>query len=163
VNGTADFQLKLFDSLSAGTQIGSTQAVNNVTVVQGAFTVVLDFGAGAFSGDKRWLDITVRSPAGSGSFTPLTPRQPLTAAPFALKTRGVDGHSLDASDGSPTDVVFVGADGKVGIGTTNPTHALHFAATVPIVNVQDSDSQGAAPSRATSRMQPPKATNSGTP
>ena len=31
-----------------------------------------------------------------------------------------DGHSLDAADGSPTDVVFVDNDGNVGIGTTSP-------------------------------------------
>jgi hypothetical protein len=32
-----------------------------------------------------------------------------------------DGYSLDAADGSPTDVVYVANDGNVGIGTTNPT------------------------------------------
>ncbi|MCH8838744.1 MAG: hypothetical protein IIA60_13270, partial [Candidatus Marinimicrobia bacterium] len=31
-----------------------------------------------------------------------------------------DGHSLDAADGSPTDVVFVDSTGNVGIGTTAP-------------------------------------------
>ncbi len=33
-------------------------------------------------------------------------------------------HSLDASDGSPSDALFVDADGKVGIGTTNPLRSL---------------------------------------
>jgi hypothetical protein len=32
-----------------------------------------------------------------------------------------DGHSLDAADGSPVNVVYVNNQGKVGIGTTNPT------------------------------------------
>jgi hypothetical protein len=32
-----------------------------------------------------------------------------------------DGYSLDAADGSPTDVVYVAGDGNVGIGTTAPT------------------------------------------
>jgi hypothetical protein len=32
-----------------------------------------------------------------------------------------DGYSLDAADGSPTDVVYVANDGNVGIGLTNPT------------------------------------------
>ena len=31
-----------------------------------------------------------------------------------------DGHSLDAVDGYPTDVVFVDSEGRVGIGTTAP-------------------------------------------
>jgi len=32
-----------------------------------------------------------------------------------------DGYSLDAADGSPTDVVYVNNDGNAGVGTTNPT------------------------------------------
>jgi len=35
-----------------------------------------------------------------------------------------DGHSLDAADGSPTDVVYVDNDGNVGIGTTSPAGIL---------------------------------------
>jgi hypothetical protein len=125
VNGTADFQFKLFGQEAGGSQIGSTVPVNNVTVTGGVFTVGLDFGAGAFTGDQRWLEILVRSPAGGGSFVLLTPRQKLTASPYALQTRGVDGHSLDASDGSPVDALFVGPTGYVGIGTTNPETPLH--------------------------------------
>jgi hypothetical protein len=37
-----------------------------------------------------------------------------------------DGHSLDAADGSPADVVYVADNGKVGIGITNPTLAKLF-------------------------------------
>ncbi len=36
-----------------------------------------------------------------------------------------DGHSLDADDGSPEDVVYVNADGKVGIGTNEAERLLH--------------------------------------
>ena len=124
VNGTADFQFKLFGAPTGGSQIGSTQAVSNLTVSNGGFTATLDFGA-VFNGDKRFLEIAVRSPAGSGSFTTLTPRQPLTASPYAFKVPGVDGFSLDASDGSPTDALFVGPNGYVGIGTTSPAAKLH--------------------------------------
>ncbi len=35
-----------------------------------------------------------------------------------------DGHSLDAADGSPVDVVYVDNDGNVGIGTTSPDAKL---------------------------------------
>ena len=36
-----------------------------------------------------------------------------------------DGHSLDAADGNPADVVFVNNNGNVGIGTTSPAAKLH--------------------------------------
>lgn len=35
-----------------------------------------------------------------------------------------DGHSLDADDGNPIDVVYVDSNGFVGIGMTNPGHVL---------------------------------------
>jgi hypothetical protein len=35
-----------------------------------------------------------------------------------------DGHSLDASDGDPTDVVYVNPEGKVGVGTISPRSSL---------------------------------------
>ncbi|GIV94152.1 MAG: hypothetical protein WHS83_06470 [Chloroflexus sp.] len=54
-----------------------------MTVSNGLFTVTLDFGPGAFTGDARWLQIAVRCTGDSG-YTALTPRQPLTAAPYAL-------------------------------------------------------------------------------
>jgi hypothetical protein len=84
LNATADFQFSLWDALSGGTQIGVTVPVNNVTVQNGAFVVVLDFGSAAFDGNARWLQIAVRSPAGSGTFTTLSPRQELTPTPYAL-------------------------------------------------------------------------------
>ncbi|MFN3330433.1 MAG: hypothetical protein ACK419_05870, partial [Pyrinomonadaceae bacterium] len=43
-NGQYDFQFKLFDAQVAGTQQGSTQTVTGVQVVNGIFTVVLNFG-----------------------------------------------------------------------------------------------------------------------
>ena len=102
---TADFQFALFDAATAGTQIGVTLTRSNVALSNGTFNVPLNFGSVAFKGEARWLEVTVRSPAGVGGFTTLTPRQPLTATPhssFSLNTRGL---TVDAA-------------GKVGIGTT---------------------------------------------
>ncbi len=84
-NGTCNFQFSLWDAVSAGTQQGSTQAINSVNVVNGLFTVALDFGD-AFDGGARWLGTSVQC-SGDGGFTPLDPRQPLTAAPYALSLR----------------------------------------------------------------------------
>jgi hypothetical protein len=89
VNGQCDFQFSLFDAASAGTQIGATQPATNVSVMNGLFTVAIDFGGGAFNGAARWLEIGVRCPAGSGSYTTLSPRQTLTAAPYAQALPGL--------------------------------------------------------------------------
>jgi hypothetical protein len=44
-----------------------------------------------------------------------------------------DGHSLDAADGNPVDVVYVNATGDVGIGTTTPETKLHVRGATPTV------------------------------
>src|SRR2546423_7902372 len=83
-NGNYDLQFGLFDSLSGGTQVGSTQTLNTVAVSNGVFTVSLDFGASSFPGANRFLEISAR-PAG-GSFTLLTPRPQVTSTPYAIRS-----------------------------------------------------------------------------
>jgi len=84
-SGTADLQFRMFTAASAGTQIGSTQLATNVSIANGLFTVNVDFGAAAFDGNARWIEIAVTAPStnGSGPFTTLTPRQRLSAVPYA--------------------------------------------------------------------------------
>jgi len=84
-NGNYDFEFKLFTALTGGTQDGTPREVLNVVVNNGVFTVLLDFGAGAFPGADRFLEIGVRS-AGGGAFTTLTPRQQITQTPYAIKS-----------------------------------------------------------------------------
>jgi hypothetical protein len=60
-----------------------------VPITDGLFTVSLDFGDEVFTGDARWIEIAVRCPAGSGDYSPLTPRQALTPAPYALALPGL--------------------------------------------------------------------------
>lgn len=88
-SGACDFQFKLYDDSSAGTQIGSTQIASSVSVASGFFTTQIDFGASTFNGNARWLDISVRCPAGIGSYTALAPRQAITPAPMALALPGL--------------------------------------------------------------------------
>ncbi|HEY3242955.1 MAG TPA: hypothetical protein VGM03_06335 [Phycisphaerae bacterium] len=90
-NGVYDLQFSLWDALSGGAQIGSTICSDNINVSNGLFTVTLDFGE-QFNGDARWLQIGTRAggAAGncaSGAYTVLSPRQPLTASPYALGLR----------------------------------------------------------------------------
>lgn len=84
-NGSCDFQFSLWDALAGGAQQGSTLGINGVAVVEGLFAVQLDFGD-QFRGDERWLATAVRCP-GDANYTNLTPRQQLTAVPYALGLR----------------------------------------------------------------------------
>ncbi len=85
LSATADLQCTLYDGATAGTSFG-TQTVTT-TVSNGLFTVTLNdasqFTSTAFDGRALWLEIAVRSPAGSGAYTTLSPRQALSAAPIA--------------------------------------------------------------------------------
>src|SRR5439155_21331372 len=84
-NGNYDLQFALWDSSSGGSQIGSTQLISTVTVSSGVFAVTLDFGANAFPGANRFLEISARLSGGS-SFTLLLPRQPITSTPYAVRS-----------------------------------------------------------------------------
>ncbi len=84
-SGTCDLKFSLFDALSGGSQVGTTQSRLATQVTEGYFTIAsLDFGSGIFFGDARYLEIQVRCPAGSGNYSTLSPRQALTASPAAL-------------------------------------------------------------------------------
>lgn len=102
VTGSYDFQFSLWEDVGGVTQVGSTIPINAVAVASGAFTVELNFGAGAFAGDQRWLKVAVR-PAGGGSFTALSPLQALNAAPYALHALnpGPQGPAGPAGPGGP--------------------------------------------------------------
>ena len=78
VNGTCDFQFSLYDAPSGGGLVAGPVAANGVPVANGLFTTMLDFGAGAFNGDARWLEIAASCPGGGGGFTTLAQRQALT-------------------------------------------------------------------------------------
>src|SRR5256885_259503 len=83
-SGLYDLSFGLFDAESGGIQIGNTLTGNGVSVTKGLFVLSLDFGAAPFNGADRWLEIGVRTNGSSGGFTPLTPRQPISAAPYSV-------------------------------------------------------------------------------
>ncbi len=82
--GNYDFEFALFDSLSAGTQIGTTLTRNTVAVANGTFAVKLDFGS-QFPGANRFLEIRVRL-SGGRALTTLAPRQAVGSSPYAVKS-----------------------------------------------------------------------------
>jgi hypothetical protein len=128
LDAAADLEFRLFDAPSGGTQVGNTALVNNVNVVDGLFTASVDCGSSPFNGNQRWLQVAVRSPAGSGIFTTLSPRQPMTAVPYALYALTGPG------SGDPWAVngndVFNTNTGNVGIGTSTPGEKLTVAGRI---------------------------------
>ncbi len=91
-DGLYDFEFQLFDENENGVSVTSTVVMNDITVSRGLFTVLLDFGDAPFDGEAVFLEIRVRETADS-NFTTLAPRQPITAAPYAIQAEfvGVDG------------------------------------------------------------------------
>lgn len=124
VNGTADLRFTLWDAEAGGTQIGAANSVTDYQVVDGRFATSLNFGADAFNGDQRWVQIEFRSPAGSGEYLTLAPRDKITAAPYAL-------YALNSVESqwsyNPKQQAVTTSVPKVGIGTTTPTAQLEVA------------------------------------
>lgn len=110
-NGSYDLRFTLFDASTGGAQVGSQIAIFNQAVANGLFTVALDFGTTPFKGEARFLQLEVK-PAGGGSYTLLSPRQPLTPAPYALTLR--PGASIEGSSGSA--LLALSNAGTNGIG-----------------------------------------------
>src|SRR5262245_6373945 len=128
--GLHDFQFRLLDALSGGAQLGPTVCVDNVTVTDGLFSALIDFGQVYSSGGPRYIEIQVRrdtglSCANTSGFTVLAQRQQLRPTPMAVHANSA--FALDAPDGSPANVVFVDNAGNVGIGTTTPGKKLTVA------------------------------------
>jgi hypothetical protein len=83
--GSYDLRFTLYDAVTNGSVVGNAQTNAGIVISNGLFTAQLDFGANVFNGSARWLDIGVRTNGAVVSFVPLTPRQPLTASPYAIQ------------------------------------------------------------------------------
>ena len=108
ITAACDFRFDLYNAATGGARVAAATA-SNVAVTDGLFTVPsLDFGGNAFAGEARWLELAVGCPSPSSSFTPITPRQALAAAPYALYAR-VAG-SANALQGRPVSATGPGQD-----------------------------------------------------
>jgi hypothetical protein len=106
--GAYDLRFILFNADVGGSQVGPILTREDVTVANGLFTVSLDFGASAFTGEARWLEVAARPGASTGPFSILSPRQELTPAPnavFSQKTpwTGISGIPAGFADGIDDD------------------------------------------------------------
>lgn len=90
--GTYDLIFSLWDAATGGAQVGTSVAKPATVISNGLFTVSLDFGS-SFAGGNRWLEIGVRTNA-ANAYTTLAPRQPVTAAPYAVTAGTAMGLSI---------------------------------------------------------------------
>ncbi len=112
VDGLRDFRFRLYESEVGGTPVESVQLFS-VDVVEGIFSVEIDFGLEPWTPNEQyWLEIEV-GPADMSQTYEVIGRQNLTAAPYALNTRGL---SVDAI-------------GSLGVGTQAPAARLDVQGT----------------------------------
>jgi len=110
-DGLYDLEFRLFSTVTRGTAIGTVLAPNTL-ISDGVFTVELDFGAGSLDGEPRWIEVTVDG-------QPLSPRQPLSPAPYAHFA--LDGNGGPWQEVEPFEINF---DGLVGINNSSPEAQL---------------------------------------
>ncbi len=121
VNGPVDLRITLWDSDVAGGQVGPINNYQAVPITDGRFALGLNFGATAFDGSNRWVQLEFRSPAGSGQYLTLNPRDKIMATPYAMFALN-GGNGIWNYNAESQSVSVLGQ--KVGIGTSNPTAAL---------------------------------------
>lgn len=112
-HGLADLSFRLLEGPDASDlQVGDPVTLLAVDLVEGVFTVELDFGPGAFDGLVRFIEIAVRAPHDPSDMAPfvtLAPTQRLTTTPYAA-------YALNGSPGP------MGPPGPMGApGATGPT------------------------------------------
>lgn len=121
VNGPVDLRITLWDSDAAGAQVGPINNYQALPITDGRFAVGLNFGGTAFDGSNRWVQLEFRSPAGSGQYLTLNPRDKIMATPYAMFALN-GGNGIWNYNAKAQTVSVLGQ--KVGIGTANPTAAL---------------------------------------
>lgn len=88
--GSFDFRFTLYDQPAGGSTQGISLQINNVPVVDGLFSVELDFGVN-YDGSVYYLQPEVRVGNSTGAYTLLSPRQKMTAAPYAILAKNLSG------------------------------------------------------------------------
>ncbi len=96
-SGTANLEFRLFTAASGGSQVGPVQTRNGVSVQEGLFQVELDFGAGAFDGSLRFLEVRVNG-------TAMSPRQAVSFAPQATIASTTVAGAIGSSQINPVQV-----------------------------------------------------------
>ena len=118
-SGNYDLTFSLFNTNVNGTPLAGPVTNAAVSISNGLFTVMIDFGSSVWNGQTNWLEIGVRTNGASG-FTTLAPRQQVTPTPYAITAGNVSGviPSANLSGTYGNQVVFTNANNNFnGIGS----------------------------------------------
>ncbi|MEJ5383416.1 MAG: hypothetical protein WHS44_00895 [Fimbriimonadales bacterium] len=121
-NGTYDFRFRLYDAPAGGAQVGTDQFANDLTVQNGLFTTVIDFGA-VWTGADRYLEIAVRPGNSTGAYTTLSPRVVVTPTPYSIFAQRTPWSGLISvpagfADNIDNDTIYSAGTGLQLSGTT---------------------------------------------
>ncbi|MDB6029142.1 MAG: hypothetical protein JWM68_5365 [Verrucomicrobiales bacterium] len=114
-NGNYDLRFTVYDALTGGNAFGVVTNSSS-TVSNGLVVASLDFGANAFNGSARWLEIDVRTNGGGGGFSTLAPRQAILASPYAI--RALSATTVSNGVYVSANQVFSGANQFTNTGNT---------------------------------------------
>jgi hypothetical protein len=127
-NGNYDFQFALFTSATDGTALDTIE-IDGQAVSGGLVNASLDFTDVPYNGQALWVEVGVRAPGGS-TFTTLSPRQVISAAPYAMYAlSGNPGPQGPIGPAGPTGPQGpAGPDGPVGpAGPPGPPISLPYS------------------------------------
>jgi hypothetical protein len=130
-NGIYDVRLTIYDSLVSGSVAAGPITNANTIVSNGLFAVQVNCGSTVFNGADRWLELAVRTNGSSGPYQQLVPRQPVTAAPYALRAATAATFAGPVSDSQlSTNIARLDAATEVFGGSIQFTNAAsQFAGT----------------------------------
>lgn len=138
-SGIYDIRFRLYDA--NGNPQGSPDTVTldnpGVQVTGGVFTAQLDFGAGAFTGGSRLLEISVRphsADPNSPAYITLSPRQQITSTPYAIRSStSATADSTSNFSGSLSGDV-TGTQGATVVSSVGGQNASNVAGATTAIN-----------------------------
>jgi len=129
--GEFDFEACVYDVPSAGTALACSAPIEDLPIMDGRFTVVLDMGP-VFDGSERFLELRVREGFETTLHEPLQPRQALHASPHAqyaarVPFDGVVGLPPSLADGDDVGVTQLVAGAGLSGGTISSSGTIAIA------------------------------------
>lgn len=133
--GQADFIVTLHATSTGNSIVSGPLALNNQPVQDGVFTLQLDFGV-LEPRVRRFIEVQVRAPAGSGSFVALT-RQPIDLVPraaSAIRAESAEPFNL-AFNPNPVTLDQQQLDASLGVSSTSVWQSFRASQTGELTHI----------------------------